>query len=46
MKNSATPRNAMAATKIRDSRALMENAAAIAHSSITGARVHMRMIIW
>ena len=32
--------------RIRDSRALMENAAAIAHSSITGARVHMRRIIW
>ena len=34
------------ATSVMDSRALMENAAAIAHSSITGARVHMRRIIW
>ena len=39
------PRKMMAATKIRDSLALIEKAITKAHSSMVGALVHIRRII-
>ncbi len=45
MKNSAMPNSTSAATKIIDMRRLMNIAAAMAHTSIIGARMHMRRII-